>query len=113
VPVFKVGVKKRKKEQGRRRKKEEERLRPERGAKSPSESAWGWGPKRSEKSVLPACTIRAVKECPLCGEVMRLKVRKVRDSVPGGGQGTVRELREWICPECDHFEEAEAGEGNS
>jgi len=54
-----------------------------------------------------------VKECPLCGEVMRLKVREVRDSVPGGGQGTTRVLREWICPECDHFEEAEAGEGNS
>jgi len=58
-------------------------------------------------------TIRPVKECPLCGEVMRLKVREVRDSVPGGGQGTTRVLREWICPECDHFEEAEAGEGNS
>ena len=25
------------------------RLRPERGAKPPSESAWGWGPTRSEK----------------------------------------------------------------
>jgi acetone carboxylase gamma subunit len=23
---------------------------------------------------------------------------------------TVRQLREWICPECDYFEEAEAGE---
>jgi hypothetical protein len=27
-----------------------ERLRPERGAKPPSESAWGWGPTRSERS---------------------------------------------------------------
>jgi hypothetical protein len=26
------------------------RLRPERGAKSPSDSAWGWGPTRHEKS---------------------------------------------------------------
>jgi len=25
-----------------------ERLRPERGAEPPSESAWGWGPTRSE-----------------------------------------------------------------
>jgi hypothetical protein len=43
---------------------------------------------------------------------MRLTVREVRDSVPGGHE-TVRVLREWICPECDHYEEAEAGEGNS
>jgi hypothetical protein len=27
------------------------RLRPERGAKSPRESVWGWGPKRTEKSL--------------------------------------------------------------
>jgi hypothetical protein len=60
-----------------------------------------------------ASTILSMKECPLCGEIMRLTVREVREAVPGGGQGTVRVLREWICPECDHFEEAEAGEGNS
>ena len=54
-----------------------------------------------------------MKECPLCGEIMRLTVREVRDSLPGGAPGTVRILREWICPECDHFEEAEAGEGIS
>jgi len=28
------------------------RLRPERGAEPPSESAWGWGPTRSEKCQL-------------------------------------------------------------
>ena len=27
----------------------QQRLRPERGAKSPRESAWGWGPKRIDK----------------------------------------------------------------
>ena len=27
-----------------------------------------------------------------------------------GVDATVRQLREWICPECDYFEEAEAGE---
>jgi C4-type Zn-finger protein len=52
-----------------------------------------------------------VKECPLCGETMRLTVREVRDMIPGGGQAVVRVLREWICPECDYFEEAEPGEG--
>ncbi len=28
---------------------DQQRLRPERGAKSPSESAWGWGPTRIKK----------------------------------------------------------------
>ena len=31
----------------------EKRLRPERGAKPPSESAWGWGPMRTEKMTNP------------------------------------------------------------
>lgn len=51
-----------------------------------------------------------MKECPLCGERMRLDVRDVREESPGRPE-TVRHVREWICPECDYFEEAEAGEG--
>lgn len=42
---------------------------------------------------------------------MRLSVREILERVPGVGQATVRVAREWICPECDFFEEAEAGEG--
>jgi len=52
-----------------------------------------------------------MKECPLCGETMRLTVREVRDPIPGGNETAVRVAREWVCPECDYFEEAEAGEG--
>jgi acetone carboxylase gamma subunit len=52
-----------------------------------------------------------MKECPLCGERMRLSVRKVEERIPGQGQAPVREVREWICPECDYFEETEAGDG--
>jgi hypothetical protein len=52
-----------------------------------------------------------MKECPLCGETMRLSVREIQERVPGGAGATVRIAREWICPECDYFEEAEAGEG--
>ncbi len=37
---------------------------------------------------------------------MRLSVREVR-----GSSGTVHEVREWICPECDYFEEAESAKG--
>jgi hypothetical protein len=46
-----------------------------------------------------------MRECPLCGESMRLSVRDVEEK-----NGAMRQVREWICPECDYFEEAE-GEG--
>ena len=52
-----------------------------------------------------------MKECPMCGENMRLVAHQSAERIPGQGQSTVREVREWICPECDYFEEAEAGEG--
>ena len=47
----------------------------------------------------------------MCGEQMRLETREVRETIPGRGPGGIRIRREWICPECDYFEEAEAGEG--
>jgi YgiT-type zinc finger domain-containing protein len=50
----------------------------------------------------------AVKECPLCGENMRLRDREVTDRVPGTHQTRVSKFREWVCPECDYFEEYEA-----
>ena len=50
-----------------------------------------------------------MKECPLCGESMRLHVREVREHP--GVDSAARVVREWICPECDYFEDAEAGEG--
>jgi YgiT-type zinc finger domain-containing protein len=51
-----------------------------------------------------------MKECPMCGEAMRLSVRDLREQLPGGTQTAARQVREWICPECDYFEEAEEGE---
>lgn len=47
------------------------------------------------------------KECPLCGERMRLKVREQVDYIPGQSQTVRREIKEWICPDCDYFEEFE------
>lgn len=41
---------------------------------------------------------------------MRLSVREIQERVPGVSQMAVRVAREWICPECDYFEDAEAGE---
>ena len=40
---------------------------------------------------------------------MRLSVRNVPG--PAENAGAVRVVREWICPDCDYFEDAEAGEG--
>ena len=51
------------------------------------------------------------KECPLCGETMRLTFKELTDHVPGTGQSTTRTVREWVCPECDNWEEAEENEG--
>jgi transposase len=52
-----------------------------------------------------------MKECPMCGEAMRLDVRATREAIPGQGHSATKLVREWVCPECDHFEEAETGEG--
>lgn len=45
------------------------------------------------------------KECPLCGEFMRLVIRESVQQVPGSSQQVRSEQREWVCPECDYFEE--------
>src|SRR5262245_11217787 len=49
----------------------------------------------------------AVKECPLCGATMRLKRTEDVLHVPGNPQPTRRTTAEWICPDCDYYEEAE------
>ena len=43
----------------------------------------------------------------MCGELMRLTIRERTEAIPGSRQTVKREVREWICPECDYFEEAE------
>jgi ssDNA-binding Zn-finger/Zn-ribbon topoisomerase 1 len=48
-----------------------------------------------------------VRDCPLCGGTMRLKQTQQIIHVPGHPQETKRSTAEWICPECDYFEEAE------
>jgi YgiT-type zinc finger domain-containing protein len=49
-----------------------------------------------------------VKECPLCGTRMRLHTRERTDRVPGSRESKVSRVSEWVCPECDYFEDAEA-----
>lgn len=51
-----------------------------------------------------------LKECPLCGGTMRLTERQSVVQVPGNLNATEQTVREWVCPDCDYFEEAD-GEG--
>ena len=46
----------------------------------------------------------------MCGEIMRLRLAERHDKIPGTQQTVKREYREWSCPECDYFEDAEADE---
>jgi transposase len=51
------------------------------------------------------------KECPQCGENMRFSAREDVRYVPGTPQLLKLPIREWICPECDYFEEADKADG--
>jgi hypothetical protein len=46
-----------------------------------------------------------VRECPLCGTIMRVKETQTVAQIPGNPKPTRTTAREWICPECDYFEE--------
>ncbi len=48
------------------------------------------------------------KECPMCGDWMRLHKVTQEERIPGTSQSLVRETLEWRCPECDYFEEFDA-----
>ena len=50
------------------------------------------------------------KECPMCAEFMRLVTRENVSRVPGSAKEIKTQVREWVCPECDYFEEAESGD---
>lgn len=52
-----------------------------------------------------------MKECPMCAEQMRLVARQTSDGVPGRSRPLLRQVREWVCPECDYFEDADLDEG--
>jgi predicted RNA-binding Zn-ribbon protein involved in translation (DUF1610 family) len=51
------------------------------------------------------------KECPMCGEVMALREHDIVERIPGTAQTTAAKSREWVCPECDYFEEVEDAAG--
>jgi transposase len=52
-----------------------------------------------------------MKECPMCGENMHLSIRDIEETTAGQREPSKRQVREWVCPECEYFEEAEPGDG--
>ncbi len=46
------------------------------------------------------------RECPLCGGTMRLRRTETVAKIAGLTQTTKRTAAEWMCPDCDYFEEA-------
>lgn len=59
----------------------------------------------------PTDTTEKRKECPLCGERMRLKEYEQVSLIPGTGETKKRMVNEWVCPECDYFEEYDEESG--
>ena len=47
------------------------------------------------------------RECPMCGGTMRLKIRTVVARIPGQHDVPAKTSAEWVCPDCDYFEEAD------
>lgn len=46
-------------------------------------------------------------ECPMCSEYMRLRDVEEVHRIPGTMQESRRLIAEWVCPECDYYEEAD------
>jgi hypothetical protein len=49
----------------------------------------------------------AGKDCPMCGETMQLHEVEITDRVPGTPQTRTAKVAEWVCPECEYFQEWE------
>jgi C4-type Zn-finger protein len=47
------------------------------------------------------------RECPLCGATMTLSAKESTVRVPGNPNAVSRTVHEWVCPDCDYFEEAD------
>ena len=50
------------------------------------------------------------KECPLCGGTMTITRAEAVVHVPGYATPTTRMASEWVCPDCDYFEDADLDE---
>jgi acetone carboxylase gamma subunit len=43
----------------------------------------------------------------MCGTSMRIREIESVVHIPGNPKATTRIAREWVCPECDYFEEVD------
>jgi len=50
----------------------------------------------------------AKKECPLCGDLMERRDTQTTTQIPGNPKPTVHVVQEWVCPDCEYFEEVGA-----
>jgi C4-type Zn-finger protein len=50
------------------------------------------------------------KDCPVCGELMRIRTHERIDRIPGMTQHVKRTAREWNCPDCSYEEDVEDGD---
>lgn len=49
----------------------------------------------------------ATRDCPLCGGTMKVRESQTVVHIPGNPNASTRVSREWVCPDCDYFEEVE------
>ncbi len=47
------------------------------------------------------------RECPLCGGTMQLKQTTSVSHIPGYNDPEPKKTLEWVCPDCDYFEEVD------
>ena len=48
----------------------------------------------------------ALADLPMCSELMQRRERETVVRVPGTAQTSTLTAIEWVCPECDYFEDA-------
>lgn len=47
------------------------------------------------------------RECPMCGGTMQLKQTTTVAHIPGYEDASPKKNWEWVCPDCDYFEDAD------
>jgi YgiT-type zinc finger domain-containing protein len=47
------------------------------------------------------------RECPLCGGTMTVHESESVTRIPGNPNATLQVTKEWVCPDCEYFEEVD------